>query len=110
MSQVQTAKGSLNGSSFPLPAITPDWANGERLAISSSNAQSAAVSSTVVLLRPTVDCFITVGASPTASTSLGTSFPLVANEMVTIPLTSGQKIGCITTAASGYLYILPAAV
>ena len=110
MSQVQTAKGSLNGSSFPLPAVTPNWASGERLAISSSNAQSATVTSGLVLLRPTIDCFVTVGANPTASITAGTSFPLVANEMVSFPITSGQKIGCITSSASGFLYILPAAL
>lgn len=108
MSQVQTAKGSANGGSFPLPAIVPDWSAIQRIATSGTSAASAAITANLVLVRSNVDCFISVGAAPTATTGTATSFPIVANELFALPLASGQKVAAITSGASGVLYLMPA--
>lgn len=116
--QIRTAKATHAGSGAPLPAFEHDWAAGQRVAISSSNAYSAAItSSNVVNVKPTVDCYITTspaasgGTATPASASGATSWPLLANETYTIVLPAeGWFVAAITAGASGHIYIHPAKV
>jgi hypothetical protein len=111
---IQTAKGAGGGGIIPLPAVEHDWASGQRVAISTSNAYSAAIASPVAQVRPTVDCFITVspansgGTASPASATGATSWPLSANETYTVVLTPGYYIAAITASGSGHIYIHPA--
>ena len=111
MARVSTALGTQNGSVTALPSAYLDWATGQRVAISGVNAQSTpATADTLYLIKSTVDCFISVGASPTASVSAAGSWPLVAGETFSVPVRNGHRIGAITTGASGALYVMAAAI
>ena len=76
----------------------------ESLAVSSSSAQSAALTGCdEVLLCATEDMWIVAGSDPTATTSTG--IPLVAGEKFHMRVTPGSKIAAIRNASDGSLVI-----
>lgn len=111
MPRVRAVQAAQSGSWTPLNSVYLDWANGQRVAISGINAQSTVTTAdTLYLVKATVDCFITVGTSPTATTGSAGSWPLSAGETLGVPVPNGQRVGAITTGTSGALYLLPATV
>lgn len=77
----------------------------QAVAISGTSAQSATLSADCVVVRivSTTDCFVSVGASPTAVAD--TTMFLPAYTVDYIKVSPGQKIAGIYLAASGTLYI-----
>jgi hypothetical protein len=89
----------------------------QKLAISSTSAQSAAASSASTeskgqpipyVITPDTDCFVRKGSNPTALSD-GTDHILKANQSYRVELMDGEKMAFITTAASGNVYITPRA-
>ena len=84
-----------------------DWLNGQKVAVSNTSAQSAAIGTEVVMLLCDTDCFIKAGSNPTAADSAG-SFRLPANQVLIFGMeATTDKIAVIRGAADGSLYILP---
>jgi hypothetical protein len=82
-----------------------DWASIERVAVSSTSAQSAAISANEVTVHASTKCYILAGANPTAAAS--TSIPLEAGEKFSFQIPAGHKIAVIRDSADGYLHIAP---
>lgn len=92
----------------------------QKLAISSTSAQSAAAATNATIgetkgeaipyvICPDTDCFIRKGTNPTALSD-GTDGPLLkANQQYRVELMDGEKMAFITTSASGFVYITPRA-
>lgn len=81
----------------------------QKVAISSTSAQSAAIDAHLVHVTPTVDCYVREGANPTALSN-GTDHFLVANATQAFTITHDNKLAFITTAASGSVHIAPVGV
>ncbi len=92
----------------PLPILTPDYANGQRMAVGASAAASTVISAHAVILAASGDCFFKVGVDPTASVGAG-SMPIFAGQTLTIGITPGHKISVIRASIDGNLTIMPVA-
>ena len=73
----------------------------------SSAATSAVIKSNFAIVYSTVECFIVVGANPTATVATG--LPIPANTLVPVSGIRGgiDKIAAIAASGSGTLYIRP---
>jgi hypothetical protein len=83
----------------------PDWSSPSTLAVGSASAASSAVSAAAkyVRLASTVDCYVLLGAAPTATTS-STYLPAGVVEYVSV--TGGStKIAVIRASTDGTLSI-----
>lgn len=78
--------------------------NGEVVSISGTSAASTNAYKGIVIITPTVDCFVRMGEDPTAVAN-GTDQFLVQNGVYMFRVNG--KIAAITTAATGSLYISP---
>ena len=78
------------------------------VAISTTSAQSAAITEEKVLVYSTVFCFARQGTNPTALSN-GTDQPIPAETLIRVPVTSGNKLAFITATGSGTVYITPGA-
>lgn len=77
--------------------------------ISTTSAQSAAITAGSAVVAPTVDCFFRQGTNPTALSN-GTDQILLAGNAYRINgITSGDKLAFITASGSGTVYISPGA-
>jgi len=80
------------------------WGQGENVAYTASSVQSAAaIGATVVRLICTTDCWVEIGANPTATTTTSTRMQSEVAEYVKILPT--DIIAAIRDAASGTLNI-----
>lgn len=70
------------------------------VSLSATTAASSAVSSSVIRLISTVDCFINLDAAATASSMF---FPADSVEYIEVGV--GETINAITSGATGTLYI-----
>jgi hypothetical protein len=84
---------------------TRAYGDAERVAVSSSSAQSSAIYAVEVLLHASTKCYVKTGSNPTAAAT--TSIPLEAGEKFHLRLTYGHKIAVIRDSADGYLHIVP---
>jgi hypothetical protein len=76
----------------------------EKVAVSSTSAQSAALTECdEVLLCATKAMWVTLGSDPTATTS--NSIPLIAGEKFHLRVTPGYKIAAIRDSEDGSLVI-----
>jgi len=82
---------------------TRSYAAVERVAVSTSSAQSGAQTATEVLLIATQRCFVIAGSSPTAA--VASAIPMEAGEKFHMRITSGHKIAVIGESGGGYLYV-----
>jgi hypothetical protein len=99
------AHGSVGA--VPLPVVNFSFAAGQRIAVSTTSAQSAAISAALVALKSVdTDFWVTVGTSPTATVG-ATSFPVLAGETLFLPITSGQKVALITASGTGNVSVMP---
>jgi hypothetical protein len=90
-----------------VPAIYPDWANGQLVAYTNIAAQSAAITATLVMVTSDQKCWIKAGANPTATAAAG-SYPVDPGVTLVLGFRSGDKISAIRDATSGSLVIMPA--
>lgn len=88
-----------------IPAL--GWGTTLVRAFTGSSAQSAAVDDTtfVVRLVATTDCFVALGANPTATTS---SAYLPAGIVEYVSITPGHKVAALQVSSGGNLYITQA--
>lgn len=91
--------------SRPLPAIFPKVS--QSLAIGSVSAQSSAFDLTTGLIRlcPTVDCYVAIGANPTATSS---SMYLPAGSVEYFGCSPGEKVAVLRVLSNGFLNIVEA--
>lgn len=91
-----------------LPVPRCDWAAAQLLSFSTTAGVSAAITSVGCHLVSTEDCWVTVGASPTATVGAGSMF-LKAGDRFAIAITSGHKVSAIRETVSGValLSIIP---
>lgn len=80
----------------------------QQVAITAASASSTAITgSNKLYICATVDCFVRQGATPTALATGVDQFIPAYTPMRIAGFTSGNKVACITTGGSGYLYITP---
>ena len=72
----------------------------QELSISSTQAQSAAITGTIVEIVLTTDAYVREGASPVAVNN-GTDHFFVQNCVHTVKITSGNKLSFITKTLTG---------
>ena len=81
----------------------------QAVSISSTSAQSAAITASSVLVCVTAACFVRRGSNPTALSN-GTDQYLPADTLLRIDgWSSGEKLAFVTTGATGSAYITPGA-
>ena len=81
----------------------------EAIAISTTSAQSSAITSGRVVLYSSVECFFRQGSNPTAL-STGVDQILPASTMLrVVDIESGNKLAFKTASGTGTVYIAPAA-
>jgi hypothetical protein len=90
-----------------VPALYPDYANGQLVAYTGTAAQSTAIAAGMVILVSSSKCWFKVGENPTATAAAG-SQPLPADTILPIGIRSGDKISVIQDTAAGSLSIMPA--
>lgn len=81
---------------------------GESIAIGAGSVQSVTpfpVNTSAVRIVSTVDCWIEIGANPTAAA--GTSFFLPASSPEYFAAAAGDRIAVIQASAAGFLYERP---
>ncbi len=79
----------------------------QSVAISTTSAQSAAITTGSAVVTPSVDCFFRQGVSPTALSN-GTDQFLLANNTYRISdIVSGNLLAFITASGTGTVYITP---
>jgi len=74
----------------------------QTVAVGAASAQSTALTSDQVLLVSTVDCYVAVGASPTAT---ATSFYLPAKTPIAITAGAGNLVAALQVSGAGTLFI-----
>lgn len=89
-----------------VPALYPDYTNGQLVAYTGTAAQSAAITANMVILVSDTKCWFKVGTNPTATAAAG-SQPLPADTILPIGIRPGDKISVIRDAASGNLSVMP---
>jgi hypothetical protein len=87
-----------------LPVVRPGAT--QKIAVLSTNTQSAAVDGNVVRLLATVDCHIAFGPAPVADAN---SLFLVANTPEYFACYGTDRVAAISESGEGALYITPAA-
>jgi hypothetical protein len=91
----------------PLPAVGYDTASGQKISITSSSAQSAALSEGVYLVSVSTACYLAIGSNPTASNG-ATNLPLFGAAQLALLVREGEKIAVIRDSADGAMWITPA--
>jgi len=81
----------------------------QKIAVSSTSAQSAALTTTSYFLTTDVDVFCRVGTSPTAVADGTDQIFLASNSYRVLPVAVGAKFAFITSGASGNVYLTPEA-
>jgi hypothetical protein len=102
----QTTPGSTNAI-VESSIIALSGGQSESVSISSTSAQSSAITAGWALVTPTVDCFFRAGANPTALSNGTDQILLGGNTYRVTGITSGHKLAFKTTAATGTVYITP---
>lgn len=78
----------------------------QKVALSTSHAESTAISAPFLLLFADTACFIRAGTAPVAL-GTGADMYLPANIQYRCPWTDGNKISAIALTGTGNLYISP---
>jgi len=100
----------MNNWAYAVKAARTNQEGQQSVSVSTSSAATAAViNSSTCVVYSTVECFLVVGASPTATVAIGQ--PIPANTLVPVKgITAGvDKIAAISATGSGTLYIRPGA-
>lgn len=95
----------------------PEGKTGQKLALTTSSAQSTAIGAQPdergsnnkekgwIDIVTDSDCFIAIGANPTAV--VDTSYKLLANAAYRFPITLGNKVAGIMASGTGNIWIHP---
>jgi len=76
------------------------------LAVSDTSAATAVLNGDIVLVRPTIGCYVAWGAAPTATTTTGDgNIYCFADEWTEIHVGDGNKIAAILSAGTATLYV-----
>lgn len=75
-----------------------------KVSISTTSAQSAAISASRVHVTPNADCYVREGINPTA-VSDGTDHFLLGNATQEFFITPGNKLAFITESGTGFVRI-----
>lgn len=108
------AYAALSGPHFnPINAVKYDWDAGQRLAVTSSSANTDTFDAeTVIAVHATVDVFVTVGSGifdPLAADTAG-NLPIRAGTLFHFVIGAGQKMAFVRSGdTDGVVYILPVA-
>lgn len=87
------------------PSGTRSYAAGiTALSVTTTNAASAPVSASEVLIHASAKCFVRVGSAATVN-----DIPLESGEKFHVRLTSGQTVNAITASGTATLNIVPVA-
>jgi len=86
-----------------------DYTNGQKVTVTSTSAQSSAITATEVRLYATKAMFVYSAAEPTATAAGNAGFPMAAGQTEYIQITSGHKIAAIRDTEDGALFITPVA-
>lgn len=78
-----------------------------KIAISTTSAQSAVLTSTSYLVSPDVDCFARLGSNPTAVADGTDQILLAGNTYRIVPTLVGNKFAFIALTGTGNVYITP---
>lgn len=78
----------------------------QKIAISTTAAQSAAITASIIELTPTVDCYVRTGTSPTA-VNTGVDHFLLGGTTQFFRFNSGEKISIIADSGAGVIHISP---
>ena len=80
----------------------------EPISVSTTSAQSSAITSGWAVVTPTIDCFFRQGSGTPTALSNGTDQILLGGNSYRITnITSGNKIAFITASGTGTVYITP---
>jgi hypothetical protein len=77
------------------------------LSVSGSNVKSSAISTPVVRIYSTIDCYMRQGADPTATVptgGVGDDF-IPAATLLRVGVSPGNKLGFITTGSTGTVVV-----
>ena len=97
----------MGPSGVPVQAPIWDWANGQKVAITATSAQSAAINSTVVLIISDTNCFIKGGSAPVAADAADNA-RLPFDQFLVLGWLSGDLLAVIRDTVDGSLYLVPA--
>jgi len=78
---------------------------GLSVAVGAASTASAAITATLIDIVATTECFIQIAASPVAV--VNDDYYVPKNTTYRFPITSGNKVAVIQSAAAGTLYIHP---
>lgn len=78
----------------------------QRISISGTSAQSAAIPSDNVLVYATTDCFVRQGSNPTALSD-GTDQFVPAFSLFRLSIRRGSHLAFISTGGTGLVYLTP---
>ena len=108
MAETERVKTPWTTANDSLPVPKCDWANAQHLQFTETAGVSSAINAYGCYLVSTVDCWVTVGASPTATVGAGSMF-LQAGDRFPIAITYGHKVSAIREIISGVglLSIIP---
>jgi hypothetical protein len=95
--------GGVGVGSESFQAIYPGTS--QSVAIGAASVQSTAFNqgTSIIRLHPTVDCFVSVGANPTAVAN--TTVFLLGGATEYLGVNPGDKVAVIQSASSGTLYV-----
>ncbi len=79
----------------------------QKIAVSGTSAQSAAIVGEAVSLYASGDCWVAVGANPTAAATAGANVFIPAGMFIDLPWRSGEKLAAIQDSAAGSLHVYP---
>ena len=84
-----------------------DWTSGQKISYTGTDADSTAFTlDTEVMICATTDCFISVGAAPSAGPAAGSMLmPALTPFHIQVP--AGHKISAEQLSSGGDLYIVP---
>lgn len=104
----------IDGAALVASVSVNTTAGGEskKFSLSSTSAQSQAITSTSALVTPSVDCYFREGVNPTALApvldgALGDNLLFGGNQYRISGITSGNKLAFITTGATGTVEVVP---
>ncbi len=93
---------------FETSIVAMDVANSQAVSVSTTSAQSSAISGTHVTIFATAACFMLAGANPTALSN-GTCQYVPANTLLRVQIKSGAKLAFIVSTGAATVYITPGA-
>jgi len=84
-----------------------DFTNTDVIAVAGASAQSAAFISSEILVTGNTNCWITIGANPTAVADTDGNMYLAANGERHIRVKVGDKLAVIQDSAAGHISVSP---